>query len=161
VTRHVFLLLSFAACLALAGVPAFAEQIGVAAAVNQQAEGMAPGATVRTLSIGDRLVHNERIDTDGAGLLQVLLADGTTFTVGPNSRLTIDSFVYDPNRGTAKITASLGKGVFRFIGGRSCLAGWFSSFTQAGRRRGSIRTATRSISARMENLIFAERRRIG
>jgi len=118
VARHVFLLLSFA-CLALASAPAFAEQIGVAAAVNQQAEGTAPGATVRTLSIGDRLVHNERIDTDGAGLLQVLLADGTTFTVGPNSRLTIDSFVYDPNRGTAKITASLGKGVFRFIGGRA------------------------------------------
>jgi hypothetical protein len=110
---------SFAFCLALAGSPAFAEQIGVAAAVNQQAEGAPPGGAVRTLSIGDNLVHNERIDTDKGGLLQVLLADGTTFTVGPNSQLTIDSFVYDPNRGTAKITASLGKGVFRFIGGRA------------------------------------------
>jgi hypothetical protein len=117
--RRSFLVLSFAFSLALAGTPAFAEQVGVAAAVNQQAEGTPPGGTVHTLSIGDRVVHNERIDTDGAGLLQVLLADGTTFTVGPNSRLTIDSFVYDPNRGTAKITASLSKGVFRFIGGRA------------------------------------------
>jgi hypothetical protein len=117
--RRAFLVLSFAFSLALAGTPALAEQVGVAAAVNQQAEGTPPGGTVRTLSIGDRVVHDERIDTDGAGLLQVLLADGTTFTVGPNSQLTIDSFVYDPNRGTAKITASLGKGVFRFIGGRA------------------------------------------
>jgi hypothetical protein len=84
--RRVFLLLSFAFSLALAGAPAFAEQIGVAAAVNQQAEGTPPGGAVRTLSIGDRVVHNERIDTDGAGLLQVLLADGTTFTVGPNTQ---------------------------------------------------------------------------
>jgi hypothetical protein len=117
--RRAFLHLSFAFSLALAGMPAFAEQIGVAAAVNQQAEGTPPSGTVRTLSIGDNLVHNERIDTDKGGLLQVLLADGTTFTVGPNSQLTIDSFVYDPNRGTAKITASLGKGVFRFIGGKA------------------------------------------
>jgi hypothetical protein len=32
--RHALLSVSFAFCLALAGSPAFAEQIGVAAAVN-------------------------------------------------------------------------------------------------------------------------------
>lgn len=107
------------AFLALAAMPAAAQQVGVAAAVNPAAQGTPPGGKVRTLSIGESVVHNERINTDTRGLLQVLLADGTSFTVGPNSNLTIDSFVYDPDKGTAKITASLTKGVFRFIGGRT------------------------------------------
>ena len=48
--------------------------------------------------------------------MQLLLADGTTFTVGPNSSLVIDSFVYDPEAGTAQVAATLTKGVLRFIG---------------------------------------------
>lgn len=106
-------------CLAVAISSGLAQQVGVSVAVDQSAKGTPPGAGVRTITIGGKIVHNERIDTDAVGLLQILLADGTTFTVGPNSRLTIDSFVYDPDRGTAKISASLGKGFFRFIGGRT------------------------------------------
>jgi hypothetical protein len=33
--------------------------------------------------------------------------------------MTIDSFVYDPDADTAKVVATFGKGVFRFIGGRT------------------------------------------
>ncbi|MFC6486435.1 FecR family protein [Nitratireductor sp. GCM10026969] len=89
----------------------------MAAAVNQNTRGTPPQRSVRTITLGDEIIHNERIETDTDGLLQVLLADGTTFTVGPGSELTIDSFVYDPDANTASISASLGRGVFRFIGG--------------------------------------------
>jgi hypothetical protein len=112
-------ILHAAACLAILAGPAAAQQVGVTSAVNQAATGTPPRGQTRTLTIGEKVVHNERIDTDTRGLLQVLLADGTTFTVGPSSGLTIDSFVYDPDKGTAKITASLSKGVFRFIGGKT------------------------------------------
>lgn len=98
--------------------PALAQPVGVSAAVNPSTQGTPPGQAVRTITLGQQILHNELIETDEAGLLQVLLADGTTFTVGPSSRLTIDSFVYDPNAGTASLTASFGRGVFRFIGGR-------------------------------------------
>ena len=97
-----------ATAIALLGLaaPALAEtNVGVTAAVNQSAKGIV-GSTVRTISLGDRVVFNERIQTGGEGLVQVLLADGTTFMVGPNSDLVIDSFVYDPNAGTAQVTAS-------------------------------------------------------
>jgi hypothetical protein len=77
------------------------------------------GANVKTISLGDSVVFNQRIQTGGSGLVQVLLADGTTFMVGPNSDLVIDSFVYDPNAGTAQVTASFTKGVLRFIGGQT------------------------------------------
>jgi hypothetical protein len=103
----------------LLGAPALAEtSVGVTAAVNPDATGTV-GSTVRTISLGDSVVFNQRIETGGTGLVQVLLADGTTFMVGPNSNLVIDSFVYDPNAGTAQVTASFTKGVLRFIGGQT------------------------------------------
>ncbi len=113
-------LLSTIAVLALLlGAPALAEtSVGVTAAVNPDATGTV-GSTVRTISLGDSVVFNQRIQTGGTGLVQVLLADGTTFMVGPNSDLVIDSFVYDPNAGTAQVTASFTKGVLRFIGGQT------------------------------------------
>jgi hypothetical protein len=115
--RH-FLLFS-AGCMALAGTPALAQSVGVTAAVNQSALGTAPSAKPRTMVLGDKVIHDEKIETNGQGLLQILLADGTSFTVGPNSSMAIDSFVYDPSAGTAKVVATLGKGVFRFIGGKT------------------------------------------
>lgn len=98
---------------------ASAERVGVTTAVNQDARANVAGKGVKTVALGDEVIHNQVIDTDDRGLVQILLADGTAFTVGPNSSLTIDSFVYDPAAGTAKVSASLSKGFMRFIGGRT------------------------------------------
>jgi len=98
---------------------AVAQEVGVTSAINQSAIGLAPGQGPKTMYLGDKIIHNQKITTNATGLLQILLADGTSFTVGPNSSMTIDSFVYDPNAGTAKVVADLGTGVFRFIGGKS------------------------------------------
>lgn len=92
--------------------------VGSAAAVNTAAFGAAPGAVRKAKLIGDNVVHNERIDTSESGLVQVLLKDGSTFTVGPNSDLVIDEFVYNPADGSGKLVASFSKGVARFVGGK-------------------------------------------
>lgn len=93
--------------------------VGVTSAVNQDAKARLPGKATKTIALGDAVIRNQVIDTSGEGLVQVLLADGTAFTVGPNSSLVIDSFVYDPDAGTARVSASLSKGFMRFIGGRT------------------------------------------
>ncbi|MGV2974862.1 FecR domain-containing protein [Roseibium alexandrii] len=103
--------------LALNG-PVQATTVGTAAAVNTNAFGTPPGAVRQVKLLGDNVVYNERIETSGSGLVQVLLNDGSTFTVGANSDLVIDEFVYDPNAGTGKLVASFGKGVVRFVGGK-------------------------------------------
>jgi hypothetical protein len=101
------------------GPPALAEaRVGVAAAVKPEATSVPPGAPARTLKIGKSILYNERIDTSGTGVVQVLLLDGSTFTVGPNSNLVIDKFVYDPARGKGELVASFTKGALRFIGGK-------------------------------------------
>ena len=112
---------AFLAAILLMGTaaPVLAQQVGVAAAVNQSAVGTPPSQKPRTMVLGASVIHNERIETNSIGLLQILLADGTSFTVGPNSAMSIDSFVYDPDANTAKVVATLAKGTFRFIGGRT------------------------------------------
>ena len=107
-----------AAALLSGQTPAIAK-VGVAAAVNTDAKGRAPGAAPRVISLGQTVIFNEEIVTDARGLVQILLLDGTTFTVGPNSQLTIDEFVYNPATGDAKVVASVAKGAFRFIGGQT------------------------------------------
>ena len=73
---------------------------------------------MKTLKIGKSVVYNERIDTSDSGVVQVLLLDGSTFTVGPKSSLVIDKFVYNPNTGTGELAATFSKGALRFVGGK-------------------------------------------
>lgn len=110
--RFAFLCLLSVAML-LAPLPAQAQKVGVAAAVNQNA--LAGGQVV---NIGKSVFYNQRVTTNAVGLVQVLLVDGSTFTVGPNSNLVIDKFVYDPARGKGEMTATLSKGVLRYVGGK-------------------------------------------
>ena len=95
-----------------------AERVGVAAAVKPEATSQPPGGDTATLKIGKSVVYNERINTSGAGVVQVLLVDGSTFTVGPGSSLVIDKFVYNPSTGRGELVASFAKGALRFVGGK-------------------------------------------
>ena len=95
-----------------------APTVGTTAAVNPQALGTPPGGAPRTLVLGNDVVFKERIDTSGEGLVQVLLVDGTTLTVGPGSRLIIDEYVYDPSSGTGKLVLDFARGAMRFVGGK-------------------------------------------
>ena len=98
---------------------ALAEQkVGVAAAVKPEATSQPPGGDASTLRIGKSVVYNERIDTSGSGQVQVLLLDGSTFTVGPGSSLVIDKFVYNPGTGKGALVANFSKGALRFVGGK-------------------------------------------
>jgi hypothetical protein len=104
-----WLLLSFAAtAYAICGGSIFATaaEVGVAAAVQPEAFSVLDGGARREVRIGNRIVYNERINTSGQGLVQILLVDGSTFTVGPGSDLVIDKFVYDPQKQQGELVAS-------------------------------------------------------
>jgi FecR-like protein len=112
--------LVFGLSIGLAAVvgPAQADKVGVAAAVNPDAFSSLSGTPNKQLNIGKSIFFNERINTTNSGLVQVLLVDGSTFTVGPNSNLVIDKFVYDPRKKTGELVATFSKGTMRFIGGK-------------------------------------------
>jgi hypothetical protein len=45
------------------------------------------------------------------------------FTIGPNSSLTIDEFVYNPGGGQGRLTANIARGAFRFVSGKVAATG--------------------------------------
>ncbi len=101
----------------LAPLPLLAQPVGTTAAVVPDAFALGATATPRVIEIGDQVIADQRIETNENGLVQILLADGSSFTVGPNSSLVIDSFVYDPQTDTASLAATASRGFLRFIGG--------------------------------------------
>lgn len=111
-----------ATCLAAAS-PALAQEIGTAGAVNPASTGTPPTRPTRVLELGARVVHKERINTAAGGNVQLVFNDKTTMSIGPNSQVVIDEFVYDPNAGTGRLTASIAKGVLRFVGGNTSHSG--------------------------------------
>ncbi len=122
-TRHALLAASAALFVVVASpVSAETDVAGVTAAVNPDASAIDRAGKARLISLGDPVIRNHRIETSGVGLVQILLADGTSFTVGPNSSVVIDSFVYDPEKNTASLVATMSKGALRFIGGKASKA---------------------------------------
>jgi hypothetical protein len=98
-------------------IPAAAQQVGTATAVNPLSERTPPGATTKTLTVGARIVHKERIHTTPSGTVQLAFLDKSTLSIAPNSSILIDEYVYDPNSGSGHMLTSLTEGAVRFVGG--------------------------------------------
>ncbi len=126
-----------------------AQNSGRVTAVNPDATGTLPGATSRTLAIGTNVIHKERIKTSANGSTQILFPDQSTLNVGRNSSIVIDEFVYDPNAGTGKMVASVGKGVLRFVGGQISHTAGITIKTPVGTLgiRGGVATVVYPVTA--------------
>ena len=70
-------------------------QIGVAAAVNQNTTDLTLEQERKLVEAGYKIIQNHTIETDKVGRAQMLLVDGTAFTIGPNSSVTLDRFIYN------------------------------------------------------------------
>jgi len=117
--RSVRLALLAGTALGLSPYPAVAAtDIGKAAAVNPMAHGHPPSAESRVLTVGVDMAANERVVTGPRGQTQLLFVDGSALTVGPNSDIVLDEFVYDPDSKSGKLAFSATKGVFRLVGGQ-------------------------------------------
>ncbi|MDN3711660.1 hypothetical protein QWZ10_07150 [Paracoccus cavernae] len=77
-------------CTALAGLnagelivsPVRAQDVGVAAAVNPDAQSHRGGSSARVVEVGQNVVHNEVFDTDAAGIVQILWPTAATLPSG-------------------------------------------------------------------------------
>ncbi len=97
------------------------DEIGVAAAVNTKTIDMVayPGGSIenRNIDPGYKIISNRTIQTNKSGKAQMLLVDGTAFTIGPNSTVTLDKFIYDPATASGSLEVSA-KGLVRLVGGK-------------------------------------------
>jgi hypothetical protein len=93
------------------------EQIGVASAVNKNTTDLTLEQERKLIDAGYEIIQNHTIETDGIGRAQMLLLDGTAFSIGPNSSVVLDKFIYNPEtaEGSLEVTA---RGLLRIVGGK-------------------------------------------
>ena len=71
----------------------------------------------RDLKAGDKIYLNETIFAGSGSGTQILLLDQSTFTVGEDSEVVMDTFVFDPKTNDGKIVASVKQGSLKVISG--------------------------------------------
>jgi FecR protein len=109
--------LALASAFALGGASAQGTgKIGVASAVSNRVESVVGGGA-RPLSVGGDVFARQMVRTGDASTAQLLFLDETSLSIGPSSEVTLDRFVYDPNRGAGNVVLSATKGAFRFVSG--------------------------------------------
>jgi hypothetical protein len=115
--RAVLLTWALAAVLVLCFGPASAQQrIGVASVAKNEVAGIIAGQT-RVIGTGAQIFQNEVVTTGDNSSAQLLFRDQTTLTLGSNSRMKLDRFVYDPATKTGDIAIDIAEGAFRFMSG--------------------------------------------
>ena len=71
----------------------------------------------RELKTGDKIYLNETILAGADSGTQILLLDQSTFTIGSESEVVMDTFIYDPDTNDGKIIAEVKQGSLKVISG--------------------------------------------
>jgi hypothetical protein len=105
--------------LALSATTAEARSpVGVTTASDGDPLGKPPNENERILRIGIDVQANELVTTAARDRAHLVFLDGSSLTVGPNARVVIDRFVYDPASNIGDLAINASRGVFRLVGGR-------------------------------------------
>ncbi|MFZ9394886.1 MAG: FecR family protein [Erythrobacter sp.] len=134
--------IALAAALSAVVVPAiaFSQDVGITAVVRNDVRVTSPANPVlHKAKVRERIAIGNDIVTGKGSMTQLLLLDKTSFTVGANARVRIDRFVFDPASDASSVSASVAKGAFRFMSGRSL---------KKGREPSAIKTPVASIGIR-------------
>src|SRR5512134_1442886 len=72
---------------------------------------------IRSLALEDDVYHNELIETEQESATKLIFLDETTLTLGPDSSVVLDRFVFDPDPSKASFVMTATKGIFRLASG--------------------------------------------
>ena len=115
--RGIVALLSAAVLTAAFCTAPAAARVGVTSVTAGEPRGQPPAETERVLKVGVDVQANERVTTRADDRAHLVFLDSTSLSVGPNSVLVIDKFVFDADRKTGEMAITATRGVFRFVGG--------------------------------------------
>jgi hypothetical protein len=109
--------IALALMIALASNGAFAQsKIGTAASAEHQVEAVIGGVS-QPLAEGSAVFQDQLVRTGEAGKAQLRFLDQTDLSVGPQSEVKLDRFVYNPDRRTGTVVLQANLGLFRFVTG--------------------------------------------
>ncbi|RVU39407.1 hypothetical protein EOI86_09270 [Hwanghaeella grinnelliae] len=82
----------------------------------------ATGETVQA-EVGTPVFQDDTFETAAGGGVGLSFDDGSTFSLGPDARLTIDSYVYDAGGADSNMVMNLAQGAFSFVSGQVAKSG--------------------------------------
>ncbi|WP_425404895.1 FecR domain-containing protein [Hwanghaeella sp.] len=100
-----------------------AANIGTVASLSGQATIIrASGETVQA-QVGTAVFQDDTFETAAESGVGLTFDDGSSFSLGPDARLTIDSFVYDAGGADSSMVMNLAQGAFSFVSGQVAKTG--------------------------------------
>lgn len=102
---------------------ALADKVGTVKATQFSAYGTSPGEAKVRKFVRDNIVQDELLQTGNKSGIHLKFLDDTLLTLGSNSELVIDDFIYDPKGGNEAALYKLAIGTFRFVSGEMTKSG--------------------------------------
>ncbi len=93
-----------------------AESIGTIKTSNGDAKIIRSGSPEAAM-VGRPIRQNDVVATGADGAIGVTFTDSTMLSLGPNTEITVDKYVFDPKANNASFTANMAKGTLQFISG--------------------------------------------
>ncbi|MCF8466585.1 MAG: FecR family protein [Sneathiella sp.] len=112
-----FSLMAFAAIFKIPHTFAAAPGVGTVTRIQNTASVIREGQEL-PIQPGAMILENDEIRSSEAARVEITFIDGTRLTIGENSRIAIDEYVYNPHDNIGKAIISAIQGPFRFITGK-------------------------------------------
>ena len=112
-----FVRLLFVAIVSLS-LPALAEEpvIGYVKTVKGNAM-IISGNQQTKAEVGTPVSAGNKLKTGANSSMGVTFKDNTVMSFGPNTELTVDEYLYQPNKGKLKLGATMAKGTLAYLSG--------------------------------------------
>jgi hypothetical protein len=75
------------------------------------------------VKVGDFVYLGDTVQTGAASAVGIVFLDGSAFNLASNARITLNEFVYAPNRSTNSTFFNLSKGALTFVAGKIAKTG--------------------------------------
>src|SRR5277367_3349100 len=92
-------------------------QIGRSIFIVNDVDGKSGDAPAQHVAVNDDIVFEEDITTGDYAKAVLEFRDGSTFEIGPDAVVRIDSFIFNPEESTSHKAIQVSRGVFRYVSG--------------------------------------------
>src|SRR5579862_6474057 len=97
--------------------PTTGADIGRSIVVVNNVDGQLGDTPAKHIQVNDDIAFQEDITTGDDAKAVIEFRDGSTFEMGPNAAVRIDSFIFNPEESTSHKALQVARGVFRYVSG--------------------------------------------
>jgi len=97
---------------------AASEPIGRVETATGQVQATRPDGSQVTLNQGDPVFAGDILETGADGVIGIVFADESTFSLAEDGRMTLDEMIYDPGSQQGSMSVNLLQGAFTFVSGQ-------------------------------------------